>query len=181
MIEVEIRAKVNDLEPIKKALQELNAELVLQEHQIDSIFGREKDLDGEHKIIEGHFSARVRQKGDKKLVEFKEINRTGVGMEFSSPVSSIETGFNFLKKLDYEEAFTVEKKRELYKYKSFEICLDDVSKLGLFAEIEYSSKDGSDTAEALEKCKELLNKIAPNAVLEPKKYGDLMQELINNQ
>jgi len=179
MIEVEIRAKVNNFEKIRNELKKLNAEFIKQEKQADYIFGRAKDLDSEHKILEGHFVARIREKGDKRLLEFKEINRNGVGMEFSSSLSSIESGFNFLQKLDFEKSFSIIKNLESYKYQDFEICLDDVEQLGFFIEIEHSSKEDGDKTEALKKCQDLLNLIASGAILESKKYGDLMQELIN--
>lgn len=181
MIEVEIRAKVQNLELSKERLKKLNAEFLETEKQVDHIFGRAKDLDKEHKIIEGCFSARIRERGDKRNVEFKEIKRTGAGMEFSSPLASLESGFNFLKKLDFEEAFTISKIREIYKYQDFEICLDNVEQLGFFIEIEHSSKDDGDKTEALKECQNLLNVIAPDAIIEPKKYGDLMQEIINKK
>jgi len=179
MIEVEIRAKIGDLEQVKNELQKIGAEFVKKERQSDHIFGREKDLDGEHKIIEGHFSARIREKGEKKLIEFKEINRNGIGMEFSSPLSSMESGFNFLEKLDFTKAFSIVKNREVYKYRNFEICLDDVEQLGCFIEIESSSHEDGDRSEEIKKCQDLMGLIAPGAISESKKYGDLMQELIN--
>lgn len=179
MIEVEIRAKVVDLGQVKNELQKIGVEFVKQEKQTDHIFGREKDLDGEHKIIEGRFVARIREKGEKKLIEFKEINRNGVGMEFSSPLANTESGFNFLAKLDFNKSFSIVKNREIYKYQNFEICLDNVEQLGCFIEIECSSHDNGDKSEEIKKCQNLMNLIAPNAILESKKYGDLMQELIN--
>jgi adenylate cyclase, class 2 len=179
MIEVEIRAKVHNLEQIKDTLNKLKAVFVRTEKQVDHVFGRIKDLDQEHKIIENCFSARIREKGDKRCVEFKEIKRTGAGMEFSSPLASLESGLNFLDKLDFKEAFKISKIREIYKYKDFEICLDNVEKLGFFIEIEHPSKDDGDKDEAVQECRDLLNVIAPDAILEPKKYGDLMQEIIN--
>jgi len=180
MIEVEIKAKVKDFSLIKKQLEKLGAEFLNKEKQIDAIFGRKEDLDNEHKIIEGHFSARVREKGDKRLVEFKEIRRGAPGMEFSSPVVSLESGINFLEKLGFEKAFTISKVRENYKYNDFEICLDDVDELGSFIEIEHPCKDGS-KQDALKECEDLLGILAPDAVIEPKKYGDLMQEIINKK
>jgi len=179
MIEVEIRAKVQDVAIIKKRLEEIGGRFLKKEKTADYIFGRAKDLDQEHKIIDGRFSARIRQKNDKISIEFKEIKRAGAGMEFSSPVSSAEAGLNFLEKLDFEKAFTVSKIRETYEYQGFEICLDEVEVLGCFIEIEHPCKEDNDKTEALKECKNLLSSIAPGAILEPKKYGDLMQEIIN--
>lgn len=179
MIEVEIRAKIENIESLKNKIIKLGGKHITTEKQVDKIFGREKDLDKEHKIIEGRFSARVRQKEEKILVELKEIRRTGAGLEFSSPLTKIEHGAYFLSKLDYNEAFIISKIREVYKLDDFEISLDQVEKLGDFIEIEHHDKSGNDEEKALRECKELLNKLDPEAQIENKKYGDLMQELIN--
>ena len=173
MIEIEIRAKVKNFDPIKKQLKKLKAEFVKTEKQADHIFGRDIDLDHEHKIIDGCFVARIREKDDKKSLEFKEIKRNGICMEFNSPLANLKSGINFLNKLDFKEAFTVSKIREIYKYLDFEICLDDVDQLGLFIEIEHPN--------SLQECLDLLKIIAPEAIIENKKYGDLMQELINKK
>jgi len=179
MIEVEIRAKIEDINLIRGKILSLGAKYIKTEEQTDKIFGRPEDLDENHKIIEGHFSARIRQKADKILVEFKEIRRTGAGLEFSSSVHRIEDGVYLLEKLGYEEAFTVSKTRDLYKLREFEICLDQVDKLGNYIEIEHSAKDGDQKEKAIKECEDLLFEIDQKTIVEPKKYGDLMQELIN--
>ena len=179
MIEVEIRAKIEDINLTRGKILSLDAKHIKTEKQTDKIFGRPDDLDENHKIIEGHFSARVRQKADKILVEFKEIRRTGAGLEFSSSVPRIEDGTYLLEKLGFKEAFTVSKTRELYKLGEFEICLDQVDKLGNYIEIEHSAKDGNQKEKAIEECENLLFKIDQKVIVEPQKYGDLMQELIN--
>jgi adenylate cyclase, class 2 len=173
MIEIEIKAKVDNFESIKKQLKKLKAKFVKTEKMADHIFGRDKDLDKEHKMLEGTFIARIREKNNKKFLEFKEVNRRGPCMEFNSDLANLESGLNFLNKLDFKKAFTVSKIREIYKYLDFEICLDDVDQLGLFIEIEHS--------QSMQDCQNLLKIIAPDAVIENKKYGDLMQELINKQ
>lgn len=181
MIEIEIKARIKSLSSTKSKILSLGAELISKDKQVDKIFGRQKDLDDDSKVIEGRFSARLRQKDDKILVEFKEINRSGVGMEFSSPVVSLNRGISFLQKLDYKEAFTVSKTRELFNLDGFEIALDEVDKLGLFIEIEQQVKDGKDRDKKLNECKQLLTKIDTEALIVDEKYGDLMQELINQE
>lgn len=179
MIEIETRAKVKDFDPIKRKIKEFGGKFIKKEKQVDKIFGREKDLDKEHKIIEGCFSARVRKKGDKISVELKEICRDGVGSEFSSPISNVNEGVIFLTKLDFDEAFTISKIREVYELDDFEISLDEVDKLGNYIEIEYRQKADVEKEKALAKCIELLEKLDHSAKIETKKYGDLMQDLIN--
>ena len=181
MIEIEIRAKIKNINSVRDKILELGAQHIKTEEQVDRIFGRSKDLDKEHKIIEGCFSARIRQKGNKILVELKEIRRTGAGLEFSSPISKSEDGAYFLQKLDYEEAFVISKVREMYELDSFEISLDQVNQLGSFIEIESRSKDDNRKEELVQECKDLLSKIDPEATSEPKKYGDLIQDLMNKE
>jgi adenylate cyclase class 2 len=181
MIEVEIRAKIKNLAFIKRKIKDLGGKYIKTEKQVDKIFGRKKYLDKDHKIIEGHFSARVRQTGNNISVELKEIRRTGAGLEFSSKVSTIDQGVYFLSKLDFKEAFTISKNRDIHKYKNFEISLDKIDKLGSFIEIEHWQKTGSDKEKAIKECIDLLNKIDPKVKIETKKYGDMMQELINGK
>jgi adenylate cyclase class 2 len=181
MIEVEIRAKVKNLEKIRSKLKKLNFIFVKKIKQVDSIFGRNSDLDNQHKIIDGCFIARIREINEKKTLEFKEIKRNGICTEFNIPITNLDLSLNFLNKLDFQESFTISKVREIYTYKEFEISLDEVKQLGSFIEIEHQSKDGQEAKLALDECNKMLSLIEPEAIIEPKKYGDLIQELINNK
>ena len=87
-------------------------------------------------MVEGGIIARIRQKGDKKVLELKEIKRQEGAVELKSDITDINLIKEFLKKLEFEEAFEVEKQREHYGYKQFKICLDDVKVLGKFMEVE---------------------------------------------
>jgi adenylate cyclase class 2 len=180
MIETEIRAKVSDLKKIADKITSLGGKFISKEQQTDKVFGRPEDLDEDHQIIDGHFSSRIRQKSGKISFDFKEIKRGQSGIDISAPINSIETGIKLLTALDFEEAFTVSKVRDLYKLKDFEICLDQVERLGSFVEIEWVG-DGENYSQALQDCELLLKEIDSSAILETRKYGDLMQELINNE
>jgi len=182
-IEVEIRAKVNDFSEIKKALNKIGANFRKSETQIDKIFGVAKFLDSEHKIVEGGIVARIREVNGKRTLEFKEILREKGGIELNCEVANIEMAEKMLKKLDFEEGFTVKKSREIYSYQDSTICLDKVEQLGNFIEIEkmISIDEENKKAEAKKGCLDLLNVLAPNSKVESRKYGDLMQELINQK
>jgi len=180
-IEVEIRAKVDDFTEIKKALDKIKAYFIKSETQIDKIFGAAKFLDSEHKMIEGGIVARVREVNGKRTLEFKEILREKGGLELSFEVASIELAEKLLKKLDFEEAFTVAKLRESYSYKDFTVCLDKVEQLGDFIEIEKLINEESKVDETRKECLDLLEIIAPGFKIENRKYGDLMQDLINQR
>ncbi len=182
MIEVEVRARVDSLDTVRNALEDMGAKLIKSSRQVDKVFELDKFLDSEHKVLEGGIVARIRQDDGKIKLQFKEISRTdGAGMEFSSEVGDISLADEFLEKLDFKECFTVCKKREKYSFDGFVICLDDVELLGTFIEIE-KMVDSSDMKEkAKEDCIRLLEKIAPFSVSEERKYGDLMQDIINGE
>ena len=179
MIEVEIRAKVESFDNIKKKIEEIGANLEKTVKQADRVYGREKDLDSEHQLIDGSVSSRIREVGDRKTIDFKEILRTKGGFELNFKVTDISVAERFLQKLDFEEAFTVRKTRDKYSYKDFAICLDNVEKLGYFIEIEKTLESDAGAEEARNECIKLLNILAPNAQIENRKYGDLMQEIKN--
>ncbi len=181
-IEVEIRARVEVFDEIKKALREMDADFVKKETQIDRIFGSDKFLDSNNMIIEGGLSARIREVDGKSKLEFKEILREkSRGIELSCDVPNTETAVRMLKKLDFEEAFTVKKDRETYFYDGFTICLDKVKELGNFIEIEKMTNSEEKTKDIKQECLNLLKKLSPEAEMENRKYGDLMQEMINNK
>ncbi len=180
MIEVEIRAKVDNFNEIKKDLNNLKANFLRSIHQIDKVFGHPMFLDSKNMVIEEGISARIRSVNNKCSLEFKEICRTSGGMELKSELIDINLGIAFLNKLGFKEAFTIDKQRESYKYKDFLIDLDNVDKLGYFIEIEKIVTSPEEKEPAREECIELLTLISPNSKIENKKYGDLMQELINN-
>lgn len=181
MIEVELKARISDFSDIKVKLNGIGASLLKSSNEIDMIFGISKFLDSEHKVIEGGLIARIRQRDDKKILEFKEIQREKGGIELKIEVSDINAIKNFLAKLDFEEAFTIKKVRETYTYKDFKICLDEVDQLGKFIEVEKIISFENEKEKARNDCLALLNDLVPNAIIENKKYGDLMQEIINNK
>lgn len=181
MIEVEIRAKVDDLESVKNKLNEVGAKFINTKKQVDRVFGHPNSLDEENKVIEGHFSARIRQVDDNIKVDFKEILREKGRIEISSRLGSIDSGLKFLYKIGYKEAFTISKTRDTFEHNSFTICLDNVDKLGCFIEIEKIINTEEEQDKVRDECTELLKQIYPNSKIETRKYGDLMQELVNKE
>ena len=90
-------------------------------------------------------------------------------------------GLKFLDKLNFKESFTVSKERTLYKYKGFSVCLDRVEHLGNFIEIEKLISKEEDKEKTKDECLELLQSLGLDYKIENRKYGDLMQEIINNK
>ena len=180
MIEIESRARVQNIEAAEKELEERGAIFLQEKRQIDRVFGHDKFLDENRKIVEGGLSARIRKVNEQNpRLDFKEIIRESGGIEVSSDLDSIEEGEKFLDKLGFEEAFTVDKKRRSYKLNGFEICLDVVKKLGKFIEVEKEINNEEKKEETIKECRDLLKSIASDPEFIESKYGDLMQERIN--
>ena len=180
-IEIEIKARIKNFDEIKKVLQEIGASFVKSERQIDKIFGAAKFLDSEHKIIEGGIVARIREIDKKRSLDFKEILRQKGGIELICEIPSLELAEKFLNKLDFQEAFTIKKTREVFLYQDFTICLDNVEQLGQFIEVEKIISDEQEKDKTKQECLDLLKKLTTDSEIVEKKYGDLMQELINQQ
>jgi len=177
MIEVEIRAKVDDFDDIKQKLETIGAKSIGVKKQVDRVFGSSVFLDEDNLIIEGGLSARIRQVNGKISLDFKEIIRDGGGFEVRAGLDEVETGVKLLEKLGFIEAFTISKVREEYIYKGLGICLDEVERLGKFIEIEKMISTLDDQNLAKQECLNLLEEIFPENIIENRKYGDLMQEL----
>ena len=179
MIEVEIRAKIKDIDYIKEHLDLINAQFVDNIEQVDRIFGHSKFLDKENKIIEGGLSARIRQVNNSSKLEFKEIIRQGGGFEIEARLDNVDSGIELLEKLDFKEAFVISKIRDVYKYNDFEIAIDQVEHLGNFIEIEKMVGSKEEIDKARGDCLELLQQISSEAEITNEKYGDMMQNIIN--
>ena len=181
MIEVEIKARIKSPEEVKNKLFGIGAKPIISEEQTDAIFGHPSVLDENNFIVEGGYSARVGQRGEKITVEFKEILRGKGGIEVKSPIASIELGKKFLKRLGFKEAFTIHKFRDYFELDDFEIALDKVDVLGNFIEIEKMINAPDEIESTRKECNELLDKLNICHEIIDKKYGDLMQEIINTK
>jgi len=179
MIEVEIRSKINNREEIKKRLQDMDAKFIKNVRQIDKIYGHPNFLDENNFIIDGGVVPRIRAVNNTNTLEFKEIVREGGGFEIKADLPNIDIGIEFLQKLGFNEAFTLDKSRDYYTYNDFEICVDDVKTLGSYIEVEKNVLTPEEKDQAREDCLNLLKKISPDLTVEPRKYGDLIQEKIN--
>jgi adenylate cyclase class 2 len=180
MIEVEVRAKVDSFRGLRQVLGE-KARFMGSTHQSDTIFGHPSFLDSENKVIEGGLVSRIRESGDKKVLEFKEISRQSGGLELRHEITDPVKIREFLEKLGFREAFVINKVRETYLYRDFLVCLDTVENLGQFIEVEKFAGSEKEAGEIWKQCLDVLKEFAPESEVEHRKYGDMMQELINGK
>lgn len=179
MIEVEVKAKIDNFEDMEKKLSELGALKTKKEFQEDIYFNspvvdfaktdealrirttREND-------DENIFITYKGPKIDKKSKTRKEIE---MGIEEAQKCSEIFEAIGF------KRVRTVRKNRQYYTYEHFEISLDDVENLDLYMEIEIALEDGSDYNDAQNSIFELFEKLGIIDGFERTSYLELLEKL----
>ena len=144
MQEIEIKFKVDNLEKVKEFLKKEGCLFSPLLNQKDTIFVSDLDdvVVGEGKVftrvrsVNGKYELNLK-KQSKKLMQSEEV-------EFE--VSNYDEALSFLELLDLKKWVVVEKKRITTKYKDYNICIDEVKRLGSFVEIEIvtSRKNNTD-------------------------------------
>ena len=158
MIEVEVKAKIDNFEDIKVKLNQINAVKTKTEEQIDRYFNspvkdfaetdealriRETKTEDSHNLF-------ITYKGPKIDKKSKTREEVEMKIEDSDKCSKI------FENLGFKEVRTVKKNREYFKLDNFEIRLDDVEGLEPYMEIEIALEDGTDYNEAQDKIFDLL-------------------------
>ncbi|MAG44785.1 class IV adenylate cyclase [bacterium] len=137
-MEIEIKAKVKSLAQLRKKILALGAKKITNKHQLDVY------LSPPHKsFFRTKYYLRVRHdflNKDKHSFDY-HIFHKGVGAcslsdEQEAGIQDGAVLLKILKQLDFGEICRINKQREVFKYKNFEIVLDKVKKLGNFIEVE---------------------------------------------
>ena len=90
-------------------------------------------------------------------------------------IENEEKAHEIFENLGFKEVRTVIKNREYYKYKEFEISLDDVEGLDPYMEIEIALDDGSDYIQAQNSIFELFKKLNITEGFERTSYLELLE------
>ena len=134
MREIELKFKVDNLDALINKLKEEQCEISTVKMQNDTIYVQNLD-DIESK--EGSVWLRVRKENDKIELNYKKQSKKKMeSEEIEFEVSSYELANQFLKALGYLPWVEVNKKRRYSKYKEYNICIDEVERLGSFIELE---------------------------------------------
>ncbi len=154
-VEVEIKLKVDGFEEIKKKLLSYG-KLIKSIRQIDDYYvpcQRDFFAQKPHPVE----WLRIRTNPDKVIFEYdKSINKKADGGqdyadEYETEISNPEEFKKILGFLDFKKVVTVEKQREYWDCGDFEVVLDDIKGLGLFAEVE-AKKGFENATKAKEGC-----------------------------
>ena len=179
MIEVEVKAKIDNFDDVKTKLSQLNAIKTKTEKQIDRYFNSpvkdfaetDEALRIRETISEEKHSLFITYKGPK--IDSKSKTREEVEME----IEDSEKASKIFENLGFNEVRTVKKNREYYKIDDYEISLDDVEGLEPYMEIETDLEDGSDYNEAQDRIFDLFKQLGITDGFERTSYLELLEEL----
>lgn len=134
MREIELKFHIQDKEKLMNKLSNLNCNVGSLITQNDTIYVN--DLNNVESI-EGSVWLRVRKENDHIELNYKkQSNRLQDSKEIEFGVDSYEKANQFLEALGYKKWVEVNKKRRYSKYLNYNLCIDEVERLGNFIEIE---------------------------------------------
>lgn len=142
MREIELKFKVDNIDDIISFLEKSNCEISDTECQYDTIYVQNLD---NVESTEGSVWLRVRKTNDKIELNYKKQSAKKMeSEEIEFEVNSYEKANAFLKALGFKEWVQVNKKRRYSKYQDYNICIDEVERLGTFVEIELLVNEQND-------------------------------------
>ncbi|MBE2899809.1 class IV adenylate cyclase [Methanothermobacter thermautotrophicus] len=173
MIEVEVKAKINDRDDMLQRILALGGSHVSDEEQHDLYFNaphRDFALTDE--------ALRIRRSGGKTFITYKgpkidEESKTR--KELETEVSDHQTAAEILESLGFRRVREVVKERSIYSIGEFTVSIDTVRGLGTYLEIETDLPDGSDYGEALSEIFELYRKLGVEDGFERRSYLELLE------
>jgi len=166
---VELKAKVGDLDVVRRKLTSLGAQSTGKFRQTDIYFD----------VPEERLKLRVVEGSDKaELIYYERENIAGPKKSnvFILRIREPEDFKNLLERLLKTSAI-VEKVREIYQYQGTQIHLDKVEKLGNFVELERKTPDET---QAIKRNQQILEKLMEKLGINPENlenlsYSDLIR------
>ncbi len=145
-MEVEIKARIENPDEIRRTLKSMGARFEGKVRQKDIYFNHPcRDFASTDEALRIRISGDVRitYKGPKVDSETKSREEIEFGVE------SAEKAMDMLKRLGFVEAGIVEKVRETYSLNGVEISIDSVVGLGHFIELEIQGENTEENRERL--------------------------------
>ncbi|WP_407382113.1 class IV adenylate cyclase [Methanobrevibacter sp.] len=179
MIEVEVKAKIENFQDMEKKLENIGALKSKKEFQEDIYFNSPiVDFANTDEALRIRTTREnesenifITYKGPKIDSKSKTREEIEIAIEDSEKCSGIfqHLGFSMVR--------AVRKNRQYYKYENFEISLDDVEGLDPYMEIEIALDDGADYSDAQDKIFELFSKLGVDDGFERTSYLELLEKL----
>ncbi len=150
---IEIKAKISDLEEIKDLIGQLCG--------ADPIILNQRDI--YYKVKNGRLKLRIFSVNEGELIYYERENITGPKRSEYSIYKTIDpVKLNEMLSSSMQVSGVVEKKRRVYISGQTRIHLDEVNNLGDFVELEVVLKDGQDASEGVSIAKEILKTLRIN-------------------
>ena len=189
MIEVESKFKVLSSITRDELLAILKNQLIAQissKRQIDTVFLLPEQVDAP--ITPGSKIMRVRdvlnpETGElqRSLMTLKVEGQTKlVSDEYEFAVDDGNAAHQMLTALGWQEVVTVDKVRLESKTKDYTICIDEVSGLGLFIELEVLTEDSADVKNIQQQMRNFLKNLDIDGKLWKIPYDTSIRNLQNN-
>lgn len=168
MIEIEAKFKlsteVSREQLIDKLAPKFSASLA-EKHQIDTVFLLPEQVDAP--IVPGSKIMRVRDVLDpksgeltKSLLTLKVQRETKLASdEYEFAVEDGARARQMLAAMGWQEVVVVDKLRAESKIGGYNICIDEVARLGLFIGLEVMTEDGADAAKIQAEMKDFLREL----------------------
>ncbi len=177
MIEVEIKAKIQDPKTAFEKIKELGGTYSHSEIQRDIYFnGENKDFresDEALRIREipdgDDFINILTYKGPKLNTESKTRKEVEVTIDNKENMTEI------LISLGYRPSAIVNKVRRIFNYEEYTITVDKLKELGYYMEIEYVTDNEEDIDNIQDKIFEIFNKLGINDGFEKTSYLELLE------
>ncbi len=133
-MEVEIRAKISNIEELERKIQDMGAKYVKEHNLYDRYFGA-IEL---YEKIGYSFLVRIRKSNNDYLLAVKSAKQEidGCWKEYEFPIENPETYTEMLKTMGLENIINIEKLRKEYKLNNITIIIDKFKKYGDFLEVE---------------------------------------------
>lgn len=157
MIEVEVKAHIEDPKRIERAIISLGATPIGIENQADTYYSAHyRDFGNTDEAL------RIRAQDGKYFLTYKgpkldKVSKTR--KEFEVEIKDTNNMGDILSSLGFYPVATIVKKRKRYIMGDFFIAIDDVRTLGCFMEIEISVKNSNNHEEKVESIFEFIEKL----------------------
>jgi len=161
MREIEVKIRTKDLDLVKTQLEERGCQLSESLVQHDVIYSLEANAKKEWEDSkEGNVVMRIRRQGDSTEFNLKKQKTNELdNLEYETKISNPDDMHKILAELGYVPQVEVKKVRRKCKLEDYEICLDEVERLGSFVEIEKLAPEDADPEEIQKKLIEMLESL----------------------
>jgi len=178
MIEVEIKAKIEDNIAAYEKIKEIGGVYSHSEKQHDIYFnGENKDFK------ESDEALRIREVPDgedlKRILTYKGPKldtETKTRKEIEVTVDNTENLIEILVNIGFRPSAIVNKMRRIFTYEDYTITVDKLNKLGYFIEIEYVTSEESDIDEIQKNIFSIFEKLGIKDGFVKTSYLELLEE-----